>query len=97
MRPVAEADAPNGWAGLVGRFLVPLLIGGGLLLLFTRAIGGGGGQGGPGPLGGGGGPFGGQNPFNFGKSQSRFSETPNTGVTFKDVAVRALFLPEGLF
>lgn len=47
-----------------------------------------GGQGGQG--GGGGGPFGtgGFNPFDFGKTGSKFQEVDQTGVTFADVAVR---------
>ena len=66
----------------MGSIGIPLLLLGGLFLLFGRR--GGGGLGGPGGFGG----PGGMNPFEFSKSQSKFNETPNTGVTFDDVAVR---------
>lgn len=42
-------------------------------------------QGGPGGMGG---PFGGMGgPMEFGKNKSKFQETPETGITFDDVAV----------
>lgn len=82
---VAESPAQQGvlgnLLGLLGSVGIPLLLLGGLFFLFGRR-GGGGGAGGS-PFGG----AGGMNPFEFSKSQSKFNETPNTGVTFDDVAV----------
>jgi ATP-dependent Zn protease len=84
---VSEGESQGGSSGFFARWLIPLLVGGGLLYLFGRARSGRGGLG-----GGPGGPFG--NPFDFGKSQSRFQEVPDTGITFKDVAVRPKLTPK---
>eukprot|EP00850_Spirogloea_muscicola_P015813 SM000124S25945 [mRNA] locus=s124:210836:214451:- [translate_table: standard] len=71
---VSEGDASNSYINILGNLLFPLLAFGGLFFLFRRAQGG---QGGPGGLGG---------PMDFGRSKSKFQETPETGVTFGDVA-----------
>lgn len=84
---MAEAAGQQGLVGnligLLSSIGLPLLLLGGLFFLFGRRGGGAGGGGSP----FGGGP-GGMNPFEFSKSQSKFNEVPNTGVTFDDVAVR---------
>lgn len=72
------------YVALLGNILFPLIAFGGLFFLFRRAQGGGGGAGGP--MGGMGGPM------EFGRSKSKFQEVPETGVTFADVAVSALFM-----
>lgn len=77
---VSEGAQQNGYVGLFGNLLFPLLAFAGLFFLFRRAQGGD--QQGP---GGGGNPMGG-GPMDFGKSRSKFQEVPETGVTFADVA-----------
>jgi len=74
---VSEGDAQGSAVSLLGNLLFPLLAFGGLFLLFRRAQNGQGG-GGMGGMGGG--------PMDFGKSQSKFQEVPETGVLFEDVA-----------
>lgn len=71
---------------LLGNLLFPLIAFAGLFFLFrgSGSQGGAGGMPGPGGFGGMGGPM------EFGKSKSKFSEVPETGVTFDDVAVRAI-------
>ncbi len=75
---VSEGEQQGNAVSLIGNLLFPLIAFGGLFFLFNRAQGGQGG----GPMGGMGGPM------DFGKSKSKFQEVPETGVTFKDVAVR---------
>lgn len=74
---VSEGDQQGNYVALLGNILFPLIAFGGLFFLFRRAQGGGGGN----PMG----PMGG--PMEFGRSKSKFQEVPETGVTFKDVAV----------
>jgi cell division protease FtsH len=76
---VSEGDQQGSAVALLGNLLFPLLAFGGLFLLFRRAQNGGQGGGGMGGMGGGG-------PMDFGKSQSKFQEVPETGVLFEDVA-----------
>eukprot|EP00244_Chara_vulgaris_P013219 TRINITY_DN739_c0_g1_i1.p1 TRINITY_DN739_c0_g1~~TRINITY_DN739_c0_g1_i1.p1 ORF type:complete len:763 (-),score=180.07 TRINITY_DN739_c0_g1_i1:828-3116(-) len=71
---VSEGDNTVGYVNLIGNLLFPILAFGGLFFLFRRAQGG---PGGPGGIGG---------PMDFGRSQSKFQEVPETGVTFDDVA-----------
>lgn len=80
---VSEGEQQGNAVSLIGNLLFPLIAFGGLFFLFRRAQGGQGG----GPMGGMGGPM------DFGKSQSKFQEVPETGVTFKDVAVSKFCLP----
>lgn len=83
--PATQGGAAGGIFGFISSFGFPLLLLAGLYFLFGRSGGGtpGGGPAGGPPMGGGG-----MNPFSFGKSMSKFSETPDTGITFDDVAVR---------
>jgi len=76
---VSEGEQQGNAVSLIGNLLFPLIAFGGLFFLFNRAQGGQGG----GPMGGMGGPM------DFGKSKSKFQEVPETGITFKDVAVRS--------
>lgn len=81
---VSEGEQQQGnYVALLGNLLFPLIAFAGLFFLF-RGAGGQGGQGGPGGMGG---PFGGMGgPMEFGKNKSKFQETPETGITFDDVA-----------
>ncbi|KAI3734457.1 hypothetical protein L6452_13926 [Arctium lappa] len=71
---VSEGESGNDLLGFLGNLLFPFLAFGGLYFLFRRAhlVH----QGHPG-LGG---------PMDFGRSNSKFQEVPETGVTFADVA-----------
>ncbi|CAD7699535.1 unnamed protein product [Ostreobium quekettii] len=71
---VAEGEQEGNFVALLGNLLFPLLALGGLFLLFRGRAGEGGGPLGPG------------NPMDFGRSKSKFQETPETGVKFADVA-----------
>ncbi|CAN0161824.1 unnamed protein product, partial [Phaeothamnion confervicola] len=79
--PAQQAQGGAG-AGLIGSLLFPAILFGGLLFLSRRNAegedGDDGGMGGPGGMPG--------NPMNFAKSQSKVQISPDTGVTFKDVA-----------
>ncbi|KAK9795915.1 hypothetical protein WJX73_001860 [Symbiochloris irregularis] len=81
--PASQGGAVGGILGFLSTFGFPILLLAGLYFLFGRSGGGtpGGGPAGGPPMGGGG-----MNPFSFGKSMSKFSETPDTGITFDDVA-----------
>lgn len=77
---VSEGEQQGNFVSLLGNLLFPLIAFAGLFFLFRGA----GGQGGGGMPGGGFGGMGG--PMEFGKSKSKFSEVPETGITFDDVA-----------
>jgi len=79
---VSEGEQQGNFVSLLGNLLFPLIAFAGLFFLFRGAGGQQGGGGGmPGGFGGG---MGG--PMEFGKSKSKFSEVPDTGITFDDVA-----------
>eukprot|EP00892_Ulva_mutabilis_P006157 jgi/Ulvmu1/3913/UM018_0136.1 len=71
---VAEGEQQGSFVGLLGNLIFPLIAFAGLFFLFRR----GGDQSGSGGMGGG--------PMEFGKSKSKFQETPDTGIMFEDVA-----------
>jgi len=76
-------DSPGGVGSLAQSLIFPAILFAGLFFLSRR----GGGDGGGAPPGGGGGMMGGgNNPMEFGKSQAKVQMTPDTGVTFAEVA-----------
>eukprot|EP00892_Ulva_mutabilis_P007098 jgi/Ulvmu1/4760/UM020_0045.1 len=79
---VAEGEQQGGVSSLLGNLLFPLIAFAGLFFLFRGGSNSSGG--GNNPMGGMGGMGGG--PMDFGKSKSKFQETPDTGVMFQDVA-----------